>query len=188
MPRSREKTAEYFEKLMQTGGFPKIYINGGHYCDITIDGIQIDLSCDFLNVYMTIQELNLVFTDGKFSDFSCDIPLPQLDPSKPKNKQRGLYDKCLHMDLSVKVKALEIGALGTWDIESIRKDNNDLSFQNLNLEEVPADNLHEIERHLTKMNFFSMAEDLKNLSEAEDFQEKEDKTPITPVLQKNPSK
>jgi hypothetical protein len=62
--------------LMEIEDFPKLYLNGGHYCDITIEGILVDLSCDFLNVYMTIQELNLVFTDGKFSDFSCDIPLP----------------------------------------------------------------------------------------------------------------
>jgi hypothetical protein len=68
---------------MGTENFPKLYVNGGHYCDIVIENLQLDMSCDLLNVYMTVQELNFIFTDGKFDDFLCDIPLPQLDPSKP---------------------------------------------------------------------------------------------------------
>lgn len=67
---------EYLNFMMNLEGFPDLYLNGGHYCDIDFDGIQIDFSCDFVNVYLSIQELNIVFTDGKFSDFSCDIPIP----------------------------------------------------------------------------------------------------------------
>ena len=64
------------EMLNNIEDFPKLYVNGGHDCKITIDNLKLDMSCDMLNVYMTVQELNFVFTDGKFDNFLCDIPLP----------------------------------------------------------------------------------------------------------------
>lgn len=36
----------------------------------------------------------------------------------------------LHIDLSVKINNLELGALGSWDIASLRNEN-DLEYQDL---------------------------------------------------------
>ena len=50
----------------------------------------------------------------------------------------------------------------------MRKDNNDLAFQNLNMAEEENDNMHEIERHLTNMNFLTVRDE-ENIEPESEF-------------------
>jgi len=49
----------------------------------------------------------------------------------------------------------------------MRKDKNDLAFQNLNMAEEENDNMHEIERHLANMNFLTVRDEENTEPESE---------------------